>query len=484
MKSALQFSKKDREILKDIYRFARRHKAKLYLVGGALRDLLLDRSRENPDFDFCLRRGAISFGRKLARGMKAGFVVLDKEHGACRIVRKISRKSYTLDFTDFRGPTLEEDLKHRDFTVNALALELEKAVGAADLSGQFIDPKRGTQDLSAGIIRAAGKNSFSEDPLRILRLFSFSCVLGFEIEKETLKFAKLERKKLAGVSGERIREELFKIFDSQDSFKYLSELDEAGILKIIFPEFKAMSGIGQGPYHHLDVWQHTLEAVKQLEGVLNEFKNNRQVRDYLNSVISSGRRREALLKLGALLHDIGKPLALRREEGKIKFHGHERMGLDFTEAIALRLKLSNEEIRALRTIVLWHLRPGYLSDNAELTSRAKFRFFRDTAGEAASILLLSIADQRATCGPLATAQSRRRQEKTALGLLEEYFRKKKEKKPARLVNGDILMQKFKLGPSALVGKVLSELEELQAIGKIKTKIQALRAAGKFLKRGS
>jgi poly(A) polymerase len=215
--------------------------------------------------------------------------------------------------------------------------------------------------------------------------------------------------------------------------------------------------------------------------VLGEFKNNREIQDYLNVALSAGRRREALLKLGALLHDIGKPLALRREEGKIKFHGHERMGVDFTEAIACRLKLSNEEMRALRTIVLGHLRPGYLSDSAEITSRAKFRFFRDTAAEAASILLLSIADQRATKGPLATPESRKRQERTALGLLKEYFRKKKEKKAVRLLNGNMLMRKFKLEPSVLVGKALAELEELQAIGKIKTKAEAFRAAEKFLK---
>ena len=481
MKSSLVFLKNEKGILKPIYKFSSLRKIKLYLVGGVLRDLFLNRARKNPDFDFCLKKGAINFGRLLARELRGGFVVLDKQHGACRVVKRINNNVYTFDFTDFRGKSLEADLLHRDFTINAMALELGNIFSKPYLTDMLFDPFGAKNDLKGKIIKMVNKDAFLEDPLRILRAFSFASILDFSIDRETLRQAKSAKSKHADISFERIRDELFKIFSTENAYEYLFRLDELKILKIIFPEIEKMRGIGQGPYHHLDVWQHTLETVKQFEILLRELKRNKEIQVYLNADVSSGRSRYALIKLAALLHDVGKPAALRREDGKIKFHGHERIGLRITEEISKRLKLSNGELNSLKTIVLRHLRPGYLADVEELTPRAKFRFFRDAADETISILLLSVADQRATKGPLTTSNSRFRQEKLAFGLIREYLRKKKEKKIPRLLTGDDLIKKFKLEPSPLIGKILFELEELQAIGKIKTKQQALKAAGKLAK---
>jgi len=111
----LQFSVQDKGLLRPIYDFAKIKKVKLYLVGGALRDLILDRNKENPDFDFCLKSGALKFAAQLARQLKCACVVLDEEHAACRLVKKINQKMHTFDFSDFRAPTLEKDLGHRDF---------------------------------------------------------------------------------------------------------------------------------------------------------------------------------------------------------------------------------------------------------------------------------------------------------------------------------------------------------------------------------
>ncbi len=480
MKALLKFPPAEYGILGEVYRFADEKKAKLYLVGGVLRDLILKRKKVNPDFDFCLKRGAINFGRKLAKRLKAGFVVLDKEHGACRVVKKEKERIYTLDFTDFRGKTLDEDLAHRDFTVNSIALKLEDAVSRKGLLNDLlIDPCCGREDLARRIIKAVNKMAFIEDPLRILRAFSFSSMLGFGIDKQTLRLAKSEKDKLPRVSGERIRDELFKIFDSPSACDCLDQLNRLKILEIIFPEIKKMRGIGQGPYHHLDVLEHTLETVRQLDILFGGIKD-KEINGYLDEFIAAQRMRRALVKLGAVLHDIGKPAALRRIKGKLIFHGHERIGLDMAQEICKRLKLSNDEMRSLHKMVLCHLRPGYLADNEILTPRAKFRYFRDSGIDAVAILLLSIADQRATKGPLTTRASRVRHEKTCFGLIKEYFRKNKEEKVPRLLNGDILIREFKLKPSPLIGKVLSEIEELQAIGKIKTIAQALRRAAKII----
>ena len=477
----LKFSVKDEGLLKPIYNFAKLKKVKLYLVGGILRDLILKRKKDNPDFDFCLKKGGLNFGRRLAKELRAAFVVLDTEHGACRLVKRIEGKLYTFDFTDFRAPVLEKDLLHRDFTINAMALELGNVFSGKDLNALIIDPYFGRVDLERRIIRATGKNSFKEDPLRILRAFSFSCMLGFDLEKETLRLAKKEKNMIIAVSSERVREELFKIFDNWSAYDSLVVLDKLKILEIIFPEIKPMRNIGQGPYHHLDVWQHTLETLKQFELILKTVKQNPQINNYLEEEVSSLHKRSSLLKLACILHDVGKPAALRREKGKIIFHGHERVGIGLTRVIWRRLKLSNEEGRSLERIVFCHLRPGYLADFVHPTQRAIFRYFRDAGNEALAVLLLSLADQRATKGPLTTALSRVRHEKLVKTLIRKLLKKQSEKKVIRLFNGNDIMNKFKLPASPLIGTVLEALEEAQAIGKVRNKLEALKLAAKIIK---
>lgn len=477
----LTFSLKDENILRPIYNFAKSRKVKLYLVGGALRDLILERTKENPDFDFCLKSGALRFGAKLSGELRCAFVILDQEHAACRLVQRIEGKLYTFDFTDFRAATLEKDLLHRDFTINSMALALGDVFRKQDLEALIIDPYSARADLKAKIIKVTGPGSFKEDPLRILRAFSFSCMLRFSLDKETLRLARKEKNRISAVSSERIREELFKILDSPAAYASLVCLDKLKILEIVFPEIKPMRGIGQGPYHHLDVWQHTLETLSQFELIIKGAKKNPQIYDYLQEDVAGGRRRSSFIKLACILHDIGKPKALRREKKKIIFHGHERIGLGLTRIISRRLKLSNDEGRSLERIVLWHLRPGYLADNSHPTQRAIFRYFRDTGNDALAVLLLSLADQRATKGPLTTAFSRLRHEKTVKALIRKLLKQKDEKKLVRLLNGNDLMGKFKLPASPIIGRLLAELEEAQAIGKIKNKKEALKLAAKIIK---
>ncbi|MCM8796626.1 MAG: HD domain-containing protein [Candidatus Omnitrophica bacterium] len=474
-----KFSRLEKTLLREILRFAQANKVRLYLVGGILRDSLLGRKKDNLDFDFCLKRNAVSFGRKLAHHLNAGFVVLDKEHGSCRLVKKTKKAIYTFDFTDFRGRTLEEDLLRRDFTINAIALALDEAF-SNEAPDFLIDPFHGRRDLEKKVVAVVHKDAFSEDPLRILRAFSLAVMLGFVVDRKTMELAKKERKKLGGVSCERVREELFRIMHSDSSYACLKQLSDLGILEIIFPEIKKMRGIGQGPYHHLDVWGHTLETVRQLDILLKDMQSNVQIDQYLKECVSAERRRIALLKLAAFLHDFGKPATFRHIKGRTTFHGHERTGLKIAQEIARRLKLSNAETAALGKMVLYHLRPGYLADSEYPTERAKFRYFRDTEDEALGTLLLSLADQRATKGPLTTRKARLQHERVVGRLIQEYLGKKGKKEPRRLITGDDLIRVFGLEPSPLIGKILKKMKELQAIGKVKTKEEALRCAQKML----
>ncbi len=237
-----------------------------------------------------------------------------------------------------------------------------------------------------------------------------------------------------------------------------------------------------GGYHHLDVWGHTLTALTEFEKIAGEFLNDEEVRSYLNEPLAGEHSRLALLKLAVILHDIGKPKTLRKIDGKLTFHGHERVGDEAANFIARMLKLSTKERFALRTIVLWHLRPGYLSNFRRPSDRAVFRFFRDAGEEAAGIAILSIADQRATRGPMTLKKDAKHHEKICRKLAAEFFARRKATPFVRLINGHDLIRKLKLKPSPLFAVILKEVEEFQVTGKIADRQAALGLARKIAER--
>ena len=275
------FNNQDQRILNNIFELSRKKKLKVYIVGGLLRDIILNRSKQDLDIDFAVRRQAISFSRKLAAILNAGFVILDRDNGCARLVKKTKDRLYFLDFTDFRGRLITEDLGKRDFTINALAIELESFLKVLKTKGKkrinflinaLIDPYQGLVNLRSGVIKAINNYVFDDDALRILRAFSLSCVLNFKIETKTLKLAVKKKNKLKAISSERIRDELFKIMSSSRAFEFLTQLDRHRIIDIIIPQIKAMRRLQQGPYHHLDVWGHTLATVKHLEKIIADSK--------------------------------------------------------------------------------------------------------------------------------------------------------------------------------------------------------------------
>ena len=464
---------KDEPVINKIKKLAIEEGVSIYLVGGFIRDIILSRKKKFIDYDFSVSRDAIGFARKLALGLRAGFVVLDEAHGSCRVI--INRDNYiTLDFTDFRGKSIFEDLKHRDFTINSLCLDIQNL----NREGAFYDPLNGLSDIKNKIIRQANPLSIAEDPVRILRAFSLSAIFKFKITSDTRLAIKKNLGLLRSSAFERIREELFKIIETDQSFGIIRELDEAKILKILIPEVVVCYNVDQGPYHHLDVWEHSLTTLNELEKLLNLTKSP-VIKEYLDEEIAQGHKRIQLIKLAALLHDIGKPKAKRQLKGKLIFHGHERTGSKMIPEIAARLKLSGKETDYLRRIIWMHLRPGYLADLEPLSERAVFSFFRDAHREVLDILLVSLADQRATRGPLNTSKSRENHEKLCAKLIKRFFAERKQKPFKRIINGNDL-KSIGVPESPIMGKILKELEELQAEGKIKSKKQARTFAKKFL----
>ncbi|HNV23327.1 MAG TPA: HD domain-containing protein [Candidatus Omnitrophota bacterium] len=464
--------------LRTLQILARAKKKSIYLVGGFLRDYFLGEIKK--DFDFAVSLGALNLAKDFAKKIRGAYVLLDEGNQCARVVKKMNAAIYTFDFTKFRDKTFEKDLKKRDFTINALYIKLEDILREDDLRPFLLKQKQAIKDIRARTIRQISSRVFIDDPLRMMRAFSLKAVLGFKIDRKTLDQIKKDRNLIKKVSYERVCEELFKIFKSPRAAATLKQMHKVGLLEAVLPQIRVMFNCAQGAYHHLNVWEHSLETVVQLEKILDNVRDS-QWQEYLNENLASNRPRYALLKLAALLHDIGKPDS-RREDGKKKFifHGHEHIGKNIVRSIAKLLKISVRERHILEDMVLWHLRPGYLSNFKRPTDKAVYRYFRDTKDEAVGILLLSLADQRSTRGPLTSEKDQRHHENLCLSLIQKYFDKKKEKIFKRLINGYDLIRQLKLTPSPLFSKILSAVDEAQSLGKITTRQEALALAKKIV----
>ncbi len=472
--------------LKMIRDIARRKKVVIHIVGGFLRDYFLESLRgPHPhqtglrDFDFAVERDALRVSRLFADQIKGAYIVLDEDRGCARVAKKDRGKLWTFDFADYRAKTFRGDLARRDFTINTLSVDLAALDSSSEVSDAIVDTKKGLKDLKGRWIRKISDQAFKDDPLRMMRAFSLSAGLGFKIERDTLRQIKKEKERIRGMSAERIRDELFKILRTHRAAATLKSMDKTGLLEQIIPQVRVMYDCHQGGYHHLDVWAHSLETVVQLEGVFTQMRDNQELKSYWEEPLGADRSRAALLKLAAFLHDIGKPETRKKEGERMTFHAHERVGRNIVTHIAKRLKLSTRERHALEDMVLWHLRPGYLSNFKKPSEKAIYRYLRDTKDEAAGVFLLSLADQRATRGPLTTEEDQRHHESICLDLIQRYFDQKKEKPVARLINGDDLIRKLKLKPSPLFAKILSEVAEKQVLGQVGTRDEALALAKKI-----
>jgi len=472
--------------LKIIQTIAKKKRVSVHLVGGFLRDYVIGRKKH--DLDFAVEKNALKVARLFADEIKGAYVLLDEERGCARVAKKSKGVIYAFDFADFRDETFLKDLALRDFTINTLSIDLKDINPSIEVDDILKDFKNGLKDIKARRIKRVSIKAFRDDPLRMMRAFSLSASLGFRIQLSTLNQIRKEGDSIRQVSSERIREELFKILASSNAADTLKSMDRSGFLVKVIPQIHVMQHCTQGGYHHLAVWPHSLEVVVQLEKVfkkdikkLSEM-DKEDINQYLDECLGGEHSRRALIRLAALLHDIGKPdTRKKRPEGGFSFHGHENVGKGIVRHIAQMLKFSTRERHALEDMVQMHLRPGYLSNFQNPGDKIIYRYFRDAKEEAVSIALLSLADQRATRGPLTTEKAQKHHEKICVALVEKYFAKKREKPFIRLINGDDLIRKLKLQPSPLFKKILMEVEEQQSLGKIAAKKEALELAVRMIK---
>ncbi|MFE0799338.1 CCA tRNA nucleotidyltransferase [Streptomyces sp. NPDC058812] len=414
----------------------------LALVGGSVRDALLGRLGNDLDFTTdALPQDVLKIVRPWADavwevGIAFGTVGAQKDGWQIEVT---TYRSEAYDRTSRKpevsyGDSIEEDLVRRDFTVNAMAVALPEQ--------KFIDPHGGLDDLAARVLRTPGtpEESFSDDPLRMMRAARFAAQLDFEVAPEVVAAMKDMAGRIDIVSAERVRDELNKLVLSSHPRKGLSLLVETGIAERVLPELPALRLERDEHHRHKDVYDHTLIVLEQAMALENEGP-------------------DLTLRLAALLHDIGKPRTRRFErDGRVSFHHHEVVGAKMTKKRMTALKYSNDLVKDVSRLVELHLRfHGY--GTGEWTDSAVRRYVRDAGPLLDRLHKLTRSDCTTRNKRKASALSR------AYDGLEERIAQLQEQEELDAIRPDLdgnqIMEILGVRPGPAVGQAYKHLLELR-----------------------
>lgn len=436
----------------------------VYVVGGSLRDQILGRIPRDVDIAVHGDPGALA--QELATKLNSRVIFMGRQ---AHPLFRVATRERIFDISPLQGATIEEDLKHRDFTINALACET--------VSAKLIDIAQGLRDIQNRQIRQVSKTCFQADPLRLLRAFRIAAQLGFQIERQTLETVRDHAHLIPKAAPERIRLELFGLLGAPDTHDWLREMVNTGILFNVLPEMEAMKDCFQNRYHDFDVFEHTIRAVHHMEILTT--RNQSRGPEHRPLITSMDTSRQILLKLGALLHDMGKPPSKKiTTDGHARFKGHAVTGARMAAELGERLRFSRKEIEYAQKVVRYHLGPLFLfkaRQEKSLTQRSITRFFMKTHAVTADILLLSLADRLAKQATTPAADSLF--EQFVSEMIQQYetvFRPSLEIPP--LISGHDLIHHLHLIPSPLFKQILEYTRERQLSGRITTRQEALKIA--------
>ena len=422
-----------------------------FLVGGCVRDLMLNPLAESIDVDIMVEGDGIDFAEKLARKINVPKIVPFKKFATAKIPfeeYEIEVASARLEKYDesSRSPSevvmsnIEDDLLRRDFTINAMAVSLNK-----ENFGEFFDPFNGMEDLSNKILRTPldSDSTFSDDPLRMMRAAYFASKLSLDIDLSCLESIKNNAERITIVSQERKTNELLKILGTKKPSIGLNILQEAGLMEFVFPEIAVMYGLDQSnEYHHKDIFYHTLEVVD----------NAAQLSDKLD------------LRLAALVHDIAKPKTRRLSKSKgYTFYGHDDVGARMLKGISSHMKFSNSTRDYIAKLTALHLRPISLAKK-DVTDSAIRRLIVDAGEEIDDLMKLCRADIT-TKNPKNITKYLGNFDRVEKRMNEviEIDKLKAFQSPVR---GDEIMKMFDLGPGKEVGKIKTMVEDAIINGEI------------------
>jgi poly(A) polymerase len=440
-------------ILSKLSRLAKEKRIPLFLVGGYLRDVLL--GAERKDYDFALPKDAFSSIKIVEETLGLRFFRVGKEE-TNTITFRIIKEGLSVDIAFLQGETIEEDLKRRDFTINAMAFALRDET--------FHSVEGSLEDMSKKLIRTVSDRSIDQDPLRMLRAIRYFCTLeGFILAEDLIGEISSKKEQLRKISGERIKIELDQILLSPRAFSGVKSLYESTLLLTLFPEMGGLESLGQGEYHHLNVLPHILLVIEKISWAL-EWVAWRAKMIYLTE------EDRLALYYAVLFHDIGKQDTYSEDrKGRVHFYFHESHSCQRAEGIMERLKFSNQLKNRVRHLVQHHMRILNLPGG---TKEGALKRLVNQMGEETPLLVLhSLADKEASRGILSI-QIDEAVEGHCLRILE-LFGEKDIVHPPPLINGhDVMSLGYSPGPK--VGQILEFIRQKQVEGEIKNREEALR----------
>ena len=445
-----------------------------YIVGGFVRDRLLGVRKEFTDIDLVTKDKLEKVAECIERRLGKSPFSFKREKEVFSFVGR----DFRIDVSSLDGETIEEDLRKRDFTINAMAVDIRELFLPFNDDAEIIDPTGGFEDIQKGIIRPVYEKAISDDPVRILRGVRLKLQLNFKFHPSFIEQSEGKERELQNSPPERLREELIKILNTEKFHEALRDLDNLKVLYGVFKELSEIEEIPPSGLHQYSLKEHTLKTVELLETYV--LKRKEELLSQFSSLVGSEKllpnlSDEECLKIVALYHDVAKPLTVKEVNERLTFHNHDKLGAEIVRDALIRLTFGKKAARLGYTVVRNHLRPFFLYElykRGELTDRAVYRFFRDSGNYSFHTLLLSVADFGATSEEMFGKIEE--YEEFVKGLVEFYAERIHNLKP--LLSGKEIMEiKGIEKPDRCVGFIKEKLLELQVIGKVKTREEAVSA---------
>ena len=395
---------------------------------------------------------------------------------------------------------IEMDLDDRDFTINAMAVDIDHITEDLLFAKQsIIDPYNGYRDLSAGLIKAVSETSLVSDPVRMMRAIRFSANPQFKIENCTQQDIKTNAILLKDVSPERARDEFLKILGTHRAYPSLILMSKMGITEQIIPELIPIKGVTLPPLHFGDVFDHTIETVGNLEKMIPtqpNFKNSDSnvfnsvplfegIEGYFQQKIGDGHTRLTACKLACLLHNIGKPSAqTENKDGSVRFLGHAEVGAEIATQILKRLRVSKTMSTLVFQQIKHHLRPSQLAPEGRLPSpKSIYRYYKDVGAAATDTLYLNMANYLSTKGPALKVKEWETYCEVIKHVINKGLTENSRTTCNKLLSGHDIMERLCLKPGPLIGVLLDKVDEARFEQKIKDKEDAIRFLENQLKSG-
>jgi poly(A) polymerase len=470
-------------LLQALQQTAGQHGLRIYLVGGTVRDFLL--GRISHDVDLAVAGSALTMAKLLQRKIGGGTLV-DLSGPDDEAVRLVWQKEQ-VDISSFRAgvQTIVEDLSLRDFTINAMAVELPGLIEGV-VCCSLIDPTGGLLDLRNGRVRHC-PGAFPADPVRMLRGYRLCASLGMHLDAGTEEAIRQHAPLIGTIAAERITYEMQLIFESPRTAETMWNMDATGLLRQLLPELYQGQGVEQPEFHHLDVLDHCFLALEKMETIIGDPDrffpgHGARIDDYLKD-----KRVVRCLKWAALMHDIGKPSTKEThpdKNGRVTFYGHDELGREIVKKIAERAKWSRADTELVSGLVGMHMHPFHLCNVArdeQISKKAALKLCRRAEDSLTGLFLLAMSDSLASRGE----KKPERMEEELVFLFNSVLKMYDENigpvlHGPRLLTGRDLIEECNLCPGPLFSDILDELETARVEGKIADRRQALAWVAEFL----